>query len=196
MSTFGKQLDFLSIFDHVEENDNNIRPENDGVDRGGFKIESSADDSVAGAADFLEDESKIKKIRELKDRLSRLSRPPKISDFDDFLPELKAYGLRMESFRKDKEAAATPAEKEKIYYKIVNPDVNDEPSYRPLAALYLLYLEALKNSKRAEVEDKKITPIVKTPPIKKNLPSGPSNSGGYENPYTDIYPYAGEWRRS
>jgi hypothetical protein len=82
-----------------------------------------------------------------------------LSDFDPFLSDLKHYHERFESFRKDLQEAKPGLEKERIYRKIVSPSTEDEPEFRAIAALYLIYLEKIKeltrSAKQKEVPVKK-----------------------------------------
>ncbi len=139
MSQLGKQLDFLSVFDQPEAVS--------GQNKDGNKSEQNP--------------VEIQKQTERKQRLVRLLAPDfeaRLEDFQEFLPEIEDYKMRMVNFRKEYDQAEAGEKKSQIYYKLVNPDINDEPQYRAIAALYLRYREALEKQRRLDLAKNKKSP--------------------------------------
>lgn len=171
MAPFGKQLDFLSAFDSIEAANNNIRSADSSIKiRPEAEDDDDSDPLLANqeeawqrleAERFSREKKNAKELQDLRARLLSQSLIPEIFEFKDFLPELEAYETRLAGFRREREAAATPEEKTKIYYKIVDPDINDEPQYRATAALYLRYREALEKQRRINRAKNKKSPQAK-----------------------------------
>ena len=139
MSQLGKQLDFLSVFDQPEAVS--------GQNKDGNKSEQNP--------------VEIQKQTERKQRLVRLLAPDfeaRLEDFQEFLPEIEDYKMRMIKFREEYDQAEAGEKKSQIYYKLVNPDINDEPQYRAIAALYLRYREALEKQRRLNLAKNKKSP--------------------------------------
>jgi hypothetical protein len=104
-------------------------------------------------------------LLDFKDRQSSLS----LSDFDPFLIDLDNYDKRFQSFREQLQVAKPGLEKETIYRKIVSPHIEDEPEFRTIAALYLIYLEKLKEFRaQTKQPSSEVDQRIKTPKKKRN----------------------------
>ncbi|MBN2884949.1 hypothetical protein JXE04_03415 [Patescibacteria group bacterium] len=154
-----KQLNFLNIFEPSKHEIENI--DEDVIEN---EEEQSTDTETQGTEEKKEDlisdalikrEEEIKKEAEIKlKRLYLLQSSDddiELSEFDDIMPEIKSYEVRMAMFRAEYEAAQPGKDKEKIYNKLVNPDVLDEDTYRDSASLYLKYLRILRQDEKNKI---------------------------------------------
>lgn len=119
-----KQLNFLNIFD---ENDY----KKDALENDPAEFDKRELAHAKQLEDFLRDVEVNKNSFELV-------------DFEPFLQDINQYHQRFKSFRQEFEAAKPGSEKENIYKKMVSPGTEDEPEFRGVAKLYLIYLEKLK----------------------------------------------------
>lgn len=164
-----KQLNFLNIFDgekHKKDTTDEVEKagglnmdadiddkdvlENDPVEFNKFENEQREEaeslmrvDEEAGDRDEGQRKELESFLLGMRGRMDELS----LSDFEPFLGELNNYHERFQSFRKQYEAAKPGLEKEIIYKKMVSPNTEDEPEWRNIAALYLIYLKKLKEFK-------------------------------------------------
>ncbi|MDD3285387.1 MAG: hypothetical protein PHG95_02025 [Patescibacteria group bacterium] len=215
-----KQLNFLHIFDHANERDE-IQTENHSYNYLENKEEAEVEPDKVGEDEVPEEpiksEGALKEILSVPNNIEGaptreekirnfLRRPDlSLSDFQDFLPEIMAYDKRMSAFRAEYEAAMPGPAKQKIYWKIVNPHLADEPEFRASASLYLAYLDAIKkernnlhfkslsNPKKNKPEKHKVGS--KKPFVSKHQETDAGSDDGVSRPYEDIYPYSRKWRK-
>jgi len=220
-----KQLDFLNIFDKSEPRDKEKKFDD---------VLSTADDSdeeddKQDPLDFNQeeiykreeaerifkqqqaDQERADKVEARKRVLDTRNTPPVIA-FEEFLPEIRNYALRLAAV-KEAHSRVSGEAKLALYNRIVWPDIYEEEMYKESARLYLNYLDALrrsKSSRRVSTEaaylppqDKKKTerkPGEKK--LSKTTESPASDEKGLGNnvdelpddPYSDIYPTSRRWR--
>jgi len=154
-----KQLNFLNIFEPSKHEIENI--DKDDVED---EEEQSIDTEAQGTEEKKEEdlisdslikrEEKIKKEAEIKLKRLRLlqtNREIPLSDFEDIMPEIKAYEIRLAMLRAIYENATPGPDKQKAYQKLVNPDLYDEEMHRDSARLYLKYLDSLKSYQKKQL---------------------------------------------
>jgi len=214
-----KQLNFLHIFDDANKRDE-LKAEIQSDDYPENEEETSSDPLEEN---FQEEQDRLKadkitfagiKAAEQAARQERYNRllrlpPAKLSLFNEFITEIENYSQRIRQFRQELEQVDPGEEKEKIYKKIVNPNLYDEEEYREIAAIYLNYLEALKNEKddnnQVSLNYLKNEQNEKT--IKKlNRQEMTSSEGNDSNdideeadepdPYGEIYPMSRQWKKN
>jgi len=156
-----EQTNFLNIFDKTEA-ESKLDLSNSPVEM--IDEEEAAvpvkENELSEKPEYLISESLITKEEEIKKeaerklkclRLSRASREIALSEFEDIMPEIKAYEIRLSMLRAIHEDSAPGEEKQKAYMRLVNPDMYDDEVYRDSARLYLKYLEAVKTDKKQQV---------------------------------------------
>jgi hypothetical protein len=157
-----KQLNFLNIFD--EEVEREKAAQNNAIEKSALEDIDEKDILENDPIAFDQFEAKQKEeanrlIQEseraahqkiLEDFLIEINeRRGEISllDFNPFLSDLRQYHERFQSFKQALQNAKPGLDKETIYRKIVSPNTEDEPQFRNIASLYLIYLEKIKELK-------------------------------------------------
>lgn len=147
-----KQLNFLNIFEpskHEIENIDDGEIENEEV-LNNQEVEEKKEDLISESLIKREEEIKKEAERKLK-RLNILKAGEDsltVADFEELMPEIKAYEIRILMLKAVYQNATPGADKEKAYLKIVNPDIHDDEAHRDSARLYLKYLEVCKREEK------------------------------------------------
>lgn len=220
-----KQLDFLNIFDKSEPRDkerkfddvlsaaDNSDEEDDKQDPLDFDQEEIY---KRAEADRIFKQQEVDQARtekmEARKRLLDTRNTPSLMSFEDYLPEIKNYALRLAAVKEAHDRVSGEA-KLALYNRIVWPDIYEEEMYKESARLYLNYLDALrrsKSSRRVNTEAAYLPPKDKKKverksiekKLKKTEELPASNNKDLENntdespddPYSDIYPTRPRYR--
>jgi hypothetical protein len=155
-----EQTDFLHIFDETEAA-KKLDLSNSPVEMiDNEEVKPVKENKLNEKPEYLVSESlitkeeKIKKEAEIKLKRLRLlqtNRDISLAEFEDIMPEIKAYGIRLLMLRAAYDKAAPGEEKQKAYLKLVSPDIHDDKAHHDSARLYLKYLEAVKVNKKQRV---------------------------------------------
>ena len=150
-----KQLNFVHIFDEAEKEAPKAPAELPAEDNEEVSDPISADrdeNRQREEAEIIfqgkEKEEQTAQKQEHRTALL-LATSPKLEDFQEYMPEIRAYGERMNLFRNNFQKAEGP-EKKKIYEILVRPDLNDEPNLRDSARLYLKFLDVAASIQAAK----------------------------------------------
>lgn len=155
-----KQLNFLNIFEpskHEIENIDEAAIENEEefeTDTETQGVEAKKEELISES--LIKREEEIKKEAEIKLKRLRLLQTNDdipLSEFEDIMPEIKTYALRLSMFRKDYQTLVAGDAKQKAYLILTNP-VHDDEEYRDSARLYLKYIKAMKMNQSKDRLDK------------------------------------------
>jgi len=221
-----KQLDFFNIFDEVSKNPRKVSSakNEEKTEENKEKPDREAEEKAKLELSKKQIEKQLEEKKEFRNNFLKILSEGRlniilIEDFEEFLPEIRAYAKRIASFKEEYDKR-DGTNKSEIYNKLVWPDSYDNPKYREIAFLYVNYVkikqrsaaitaqikkERVKNELKfsnkpgadidIKTQDKSQKSRVKNKDEISNDIDEAYDDDGAPDPYGDIYPYSRELRK-
>ena len=156
-----KQLDFFNIFDEVSKNPRKVSSakNEEKTEENKEKPDREAEEKAKLELSKKQIEKQLEEKKEFRNNFLKILSEGRlniilIEDFEEFLPEIRAYAKRIASFKEEYDKR-DGTNKSEIYNKLVWPDSYDNPKYREIAFLYVNYVKIKQRSAAITAQIKK-----------------------------------------